>query len=105
GIVTALDGDKAHSLFHIVVHDIDNALSQRLDGRPLFGPRHTGYLRRHRVCSERHRAAEKEARRQTSKDNVRVGHSQSFTAFCVTNRARHRARAARSYLESATRVE
>src|SRR5262245_7563201 len=87
GIITALHGDQSNCLLHVVVHNIDHALRERLRVFPPASPFELREGGRDSIRCELHCSAEKEFRAQPSENQIRVGDCQAF-AFAVTDRTR-----------------
>src|SRR5205809_1848409 len=86
-IVSAFDGDQPDRLLHVVVHNVHDALREFFEASPLPCPAKHIQRRFNALLRQWHRSTQKEARQQSSEDDVRVGHGKPM-ALAVTNRSR-----------------
>src|SRR5665213_2364287 len=104
-IVTAFDRYAAHGQRHLRDRNLDDPerclFDREFEGH---GDRRADRLPR-AFHVERHLAAEKAARAQTSEDDVRVGYRRCGAALTVTHGPRVTARAARTDLERADFID
>src|SRR5207244_10344366 len=103
-IVTAFNRDESDGLFHIVVHDIDDALREFLASIPFRRPFEYTERRLDAIDRERHRAAEEKTRKQTAEDHICVRHSEPI-ALAVADRTWIGACTFRTDFEGAAGIE
>ena len=103
-IVSAFDGDQPDRLLHVVVHNVHDALREFFDASPLLCPAQHIKRRFNARLRQWHRSTQKEARQQSSEDDVGVGHGKPM-AFAVTNRPRIRTGTLGPHLQCAAGIE
>src|SRR6185295_15571564 len=100
-IVPTLNGYQPHGLLHIIVHDIDDALREGLNGFPFPCPRHGVHGRFDAIRRERNGSAKEKPRRQPAKNYVGIRHREPV-APPIADRARVGPRALRTDAEGGT---
>src|SRR3989442_8928853 len=85
-IISSFHGDQPDRLFHIIVHDIDNALRKFFKILPPLCPLVLAKYRFNAIQRKRHRPTQKEAWQQSAENHVRVGYCEP-SASAIANRS------------------